>query len=408
MDIGQSSEADYEGSINKKMKFSPPEKLCVIFDLVNDYVVFIVDLNNDNPDNGFRVLPYPHLRFRQAIWGFCVVGATLYKFPHTLKDDDRVVCSYNLNREFDLVDSETKALDMLGCKVLPKAICYKSSLILIFSTRVIFGNRSKQVDFELYDPEGRRSRELPKLCVRRPVFDVYCKSALWHSDRNGWEEFKNVEHYSSVDPQMFYIMAFGLKGHTLIIQTDLGQQFSLNLESSEGWQLCKGGILRCSDQTYIVNENGLCLDGQGAYYNLKPEEVIPFEEAEGTHIDFAATWFGDRIERDISKSSMTLVEYEDEGCAVMCCVQIGYDTSFSYQAREQGYDTYSKLYWSVELLSFDVSKFPPDYELEPSSRDAEDEQRRLFKLIKSFKFCLDETFELYRLTRMKVVGLFPF
>lgn len=257
----------------------------------------VENLNDERIDERF-----PNIRFldfgRRLC--FCVIDLVVYMFDSSFSDfsdlymstyrkrpspSTRRVYSYKLpedtRRSSNFAVEESMLVDALPLethKLNPVAIPYGTA-ILVFSKTVLFSDKNEgldyRTDFELYYPY-KRSVPIPALSISRVSTEYSCSRCLygygfyWYEFVYSKNRSSRKESFRFLGPlgafESFEITGYGIVDeHTFVVQTDLLQQFSLDLKSpSDGWRTYTGGwIAECEGQFFGVGKE-LCLDEGGA------------------------------------------------------------------------------------------------------------------------------------------------
>ncbi|XP_057799181.1 uncharacterized protein LOC131015004 [Salvia miltiorrhiza] len=389
-------------------------KLGLLLRMGGDLGIFIIDLSDTYTDDEFVifeeekfVVARPNIRIPcRELYGarFCVIGSSLYIL---------CVCEQSMNRGHPLkvysVDLSPTLLKpplseiilekdvlkeepaRLSPKQFPAVVPYGKRVVL-FSTLISFCDWDvegvgRAIDFEVYNPTNGDSIELPLLCIccgtperghmswqdqlLPPVYRLgeHVKFTPKHNPEN-WKCYRD-----------FRITSFGLYEKELIVKTDFGTMFRLNIEEFPvygGWKLCEDLEFIDDYAWNFVIPDGICVNPYGI------SSVIPRK-----WIDFPISSMPGFTLGPRSSVSVTLPEHYPR----LTCSLIIAQLAAEYSGME--YDIgRCRLFWTLDILNVDLVKFRYDDDGDGQQHKRiksfkDDESHETVRRIKTLKFCLN-------------------
>lgn len=268
------------------------------------------------------------------------------------EDEAESVSPYVLTR-----NKARQSYTMLGPKVEPAAV-----KIVVFSTDVSFLTCDGS-DFEMYIVGGNKFLPLPCLSIcYYYCFESGVGRYTLHDSSKGCAKIgaRAVREGARTRTWAFSIVAFSLvNGRLLVVQTDFGLLFCLDLVESE-WRFWDGPILPGRRQN-LMTENGLVLCPSGASLYGGPGITVPFPLSSHLSPLSLVGFYGKN-----SLISLEQFEFPHYLLGILQVSNYGDGGSVS----------------TVDLVNVNASKFNSDRNVD----EDKDKDEKFVKLVKRFRF----------------------
>lgn len=405
-------------------------KLCMIFSSLDGYYLFTEDVNKGKmPSNDILNLNIgPRFFFRGddqpivkkvsvmldgfAHLCFCVVGEMLYMFEGSRKGRDEgkarrayVLPLCHLSEAASEIVGRHEAQQvsrMRGPKVEPAAVRYRGDKVIVFSTNIQYLACGGD-DFELYIVG--KDRYWPLSCLS--VCHFYCSDSgvtrytLYDptrgcrkvAERTVREAAAVMRTYSS----SFSITAFTLKDdRALVVQTDFGLRFSLNLEQNE-WEFYDAPPFPCAYENFVTNDElVLCpfgatphhtRGGNGHFSGVTvplplTSRIRPMRRDLNAHLPMRRdlnVHFSD-VAVPFPLTSRIVPRY-DQRNFIISLEQAEFPYYFP-SILQLGYNRDVMLIWTVDMLKVNTKLMPRD----GNEDEDKDKDEKFAECMKSFKF----------------------